>query len=74
MNAQPPVKPGEPNDLRFCVLATLHAQGLVNALLLDAHQQPLGVLNATDKRRVPMAAGSDEQALLRNCVIGVVYQ
>lgn len=56
------------------VLAMMHTRGLIHVLVLGADRQPLGVLNARDGLRALLAAGNQEEALLRNYVMGVGYQ
>lgn len=63
-----------PEDLLSDVLATMHMHGLIHVLLLGPGKQPKGVLNARDGLRALLAAGSHEEALLRNYVMGVGYQ
>lgn len=63
-----------PQDLLSDVLAMMHARGLIHVVLLGADQRPLGVLNARDGLRALLAAGNQEEALLRNYVMGVGYQ
>lgn len=63
-----------PEDLLSDVLAMMHTRGLIHVLLLGPDRQPLGVLNARDGLRVLLAAGSYEEALLRNYVMGIGYQ
>lgn len=64
----------EPQELLSDVLAMMHARSLMHVLLIGADNQPLGVLNARDGLRVLLAAGNDEEALLRNYVMGIGYQ
>lgn len=63
-----------PQELLSEVLATMHAQGLIDLVLMGADSKPFGVLNARDGLRVLLAAGNHEEALLRNYVTGVGYQ
>ncbi len=63
-----------PEDLLSDVLATMHARGLVHILLLGPGKQALGVVYARDGLRALLAAGNQEEALLRNYVMGVGYQ
>ena len=62
------------HDVLSDVLAMMHTRGLIHVLVLSADRQPLGVLNARDGLRTLLAAGNQEEALLRNYVIGVGYQ
>ena len=52
----------------------MHTRGLIHTLLLDAYRNPLGALNARDGLRALLAAGKDEEELLRNYVMGIGYQ
>lgn len=63
-----------PGDPLSDVLAMMHTRGLVHVLLLGADRQALGVLTARDGLRVLLAAGNQEEALLRNYVMGIGYQ
>ena len=63
-----------PYDLLSEVLAMMHSRGLIHVLLIDTNNQLLGVLNARDGLRALLAAGNQEEALLRNYVMGVGYQ
>ena len=63
-----------PQDVLSDVLAMMHTRGLIYVLVLGADKQPLGVLNARDGLRALLAAGNQEEALLRNYVMGVGYQ
>ena len=56
------------------VLAMMHERGLIHVLLLGSGNQPLGVLNARDGLRALLAAGNQEEMLLRNYVMGIGYQ
>ena len=62
------------HDTLSDVLAMMHTRGLIHVLVLGADRQPLGVLNARDGLRALLAAGNQEEALLRNYVMGVGYQ
>lgn len=63
-----------PEDRLSAVLAMMHARDLIHVLLLDADRRPVGVLNARDGLRALLAAGNQEEALLRNYVMGIGYQ
>lgn len=63
-----------PGDLLSDVLAMMHARGLIHVLLVDAEHQLLGVVNARDGLRALLAAGNNEEALMRNYVMGIGYQ
>lgn len=56
------------------VLAMMHTRGLIHVLIVEDGNKPIGVLNARDGLRFLLAAGNYEAALLRNYVMGVVYQ
>ena len=63
-----------PQDSLSDVLAMMHAQGLIHVLLVGADRQLLGVVYARDGLRALLAAGNQEEELLRNYVMGVGYQ
>ena len=63
-----------PEDSLSDVLAMMHTQGLIHVLVVDPTNKPLGVLNARDGLRALLAAGNQEEELLRNYVMGVGYQ
>ena len=48
--------------------------GLIHVPVVDADNKPTGVVNARDGLRALLAAGNQEEALLRNYVMGVGYQ
>jgi CBS domain-containing protein len=56
------------------VLAMMHRLGVIHVLIVEADNKPLGVLNARDGLRALLAAGNQEEALLRNYVMGFGYQ
>ncbi len=56
------------------VLAMMHERGLIHVPVVDADNKPTGVINARDGLRALLAAGNQEEALLRNYVMGVGYQ
>jgi len=62
------------DDLLSDVLAMMQARGLIHVLLVDSANVLLGVVNARDGLRVLLDAGNQEEALLRNYVMGVGYQ
>ncbi|MDO8458891.1 MAG: CBS domain-containing protein [Burkholderiaceae bacterium] len=64
----------EASDFLSEVLAMMHTRGLIHVLVVEAGNQPVGVLNARDGLRALLAAGNDEEELLRNYVMGVGYQ
>lgn len=63
-----------PDDSLAEVLALMHERGLIHLLLVDASKTLVGVVNARDGLRALLAAGNQEEALLRNYVMGVGYQ
>ncbi len=56
------------------VLAMMHQRGLIHVPVVDVDHRPTGVVNARDGLRALLAAGNQEEALLRNYVMGVGYQ
>ncbi|MCV2352253.1 cyclic nucleotide-binding/CBS domain-containing protein [Paucibacter sp. Y2R2-4] len=56
------------------VLSSMHEHGLVHMLLTDAANKALGVVTVRDGLRALLLAGKQEEALLRNYVMGVGYQ
>ena len=63
-----------PNELLSDVLAMMQTRGLIHVLLMGTDKQPLGVLNGRDGLRALLAAGNQEEALLRDYVMGIGYQ
>lgn len=63
-----------PEDLLSDVLATMHERGLIHMLLVGPGNKLLGVVNARDGLRALLAAGNQEEVLLRNYVMGIGYQ
>jgi len=63
-----------PDDALSEVLAMMHTRGLIHVLVVDPANKPLGVLNARDGLRTLLAAGNQEEELLRNYVMGIGYQ
>lgn len=63
-----------PDDLLREVLNRMHERGLIHAFLIGAGRKPLGVLTLRDGLRALLAAGDQEEQLLRNYVMGVGYQ
>lgn len=63
-----------PEDRLSDVLAMMHRHSLIHVLLVDADRRVLGVVNARDGLRALLAAGNQEETLLRNYVMGVGYQ
>jgi CBS domain-containing protein len=63
-----------PQDLLSDVLAMMHECGLIHVLLVDSDNKLLGVVNARDGLRALLAAGHQEEELLRNYVMGIGYQ
>lgn len=62
------------DDTLSDVLAMMHTRGLIHVLVVDPANKPLGVLNARDGLRALLAAGNQEEELLRKYVMGVGYQ
>ena len=63
-----------PDESLSDVLAMMHKRNLIHVLVVDPANKPLGVLNARDGLRVLLAAGNQEEELLRNYVMGIGYQ
>ena len=63
-----------PDDSLSDVLAMMHKRGLIHVLVVDPDNKPLGVLNAPDGLRALLAAGNQEEELLRNYVMGTGYR
>ncbi len=63
-----------PEDDLAELLDTMHAQGLVHVLVLDALRAVQGIVHPRDGLRALLAAGHEEAALLRQYVMGVGYQ
>ena len=63
-----------PDDALSDVLAMMHTRGLIHVLVVDPANKPLGVLNARDGLCALLAAGNQEEELLRNYVMGIGYQ
>ena len=72
--ATPEITPCAPDDLLSDVLAVMHKRGLIHVLVVDAANKPVGVLNARDGLRALLAAGNQEEELLRNYVMGIGYR
>ena len=70
----PDITSCRPDDMLSVVLAMMHERGLIHVLVVDAGNRPVGVLNARDGLRALLAAGNQEEELLRNYVMGVGYQ
>jgi len=64
----------KPDDLLSDVLAMMHERELIHVLVVETGHRPLGVLNARDGLRALLAAGTHEEELLRNYVMGIGYQ
>ena len=60
-----------PDDVLSDVLAMMHERGLVHVLLVDPNNKLLGVVNARDGLRALLAAGNQEEALLRNGSVAI---
>jgi CBS domain-containing protein len=56
------------------LLAKMQTKELTEVLVVNVGDMPLGVLNVRDGLRALLAAGSQEEALLRDYVMGVGYQ
>ncbi|MDC8785186.1 CBS domain-containing protein [Roseateles koreensis] len=63
-----------PTDSLVKVLSTMHLQGWIHVVMADASNKAVGVVNVRDGLRALLNAGTHEQALLRNYVMGVGYQ
>ena len=63
-----------PGDSLSEVLAMMHKRSLIHVLVVDPANKPLGVLNARDGLRALLAAGNQEEEMLRNYVMGIGYQ
>lgn len=63
-----------PNDRVQEVWSKMRARDLKNVLIADAEGRPLGVLNARDALGVLLQEVKNEEALLRDYVMGVGYQ
>jgi CBS domain-containing protein len=63
-----------PDDALPDVLGMLQNRGLSQVLLIDTQGQLLGVVTARDGLRALLAAGNQEETLLRNYVMGIGYQ
>jgi CBS domain-containing protein len=63
-----------PGDTLSDVLAMMHERGIIHVAITDEQDRPLGVLNVRDGLRALLAAGNQEEALLRDYVMGVGYQ
>lgn len=61
-------------DLLSDVLTMMHARGLIHVVVVGPDKRPIGVLNARDGLRALLAAGNQEEAFLRNYVMGMGYQ
>ena len=62
------------DDVLSAVLSMMHRRGLIHVLIVDSARKPLGVLNARDGLRALLAAGNQEEELLRNYVMGIGYR
>jgi CBS domain-containing protein len=63
-----------PDDDLAELLDTMQAQGLVHVLVLDALRVVQGIVHPRDGLRALLATGHEEEALLRQYVMGVGYQ
>ena len=60
-----------PDDVLSDVLAMMQERGLVHVLLIDPNNKLLGVVNAREGLRALLAAGNQEEALLRNGSVAI---
>jgi CBS domain-containing protein len=56
------------------LMDSMHDQGLVHVLVLDARRVVQGIVHPRDGLRALLAAGHEEEALLRQYVMGEGYQ
>lgn len=63
-----------PSDLLHDVWERLKRRGLKNLPVVDAEFRPLGVLNARDVLQALLQNAEDEEAILRDYVMGVGYR
>lgn len=63
-----------PSESLSSVLAMMHSRGLIHVVVVDAGNKPVGIANARDGLRALLAAGNQEEELLRNYVMGIGYQ
>lgn len=62
-----------PGDLLYDVWERMKARNLRNIPVVDQESRPMGVLNARDILQVLLTESEDEEALLRDYVMGVGY-
>ena len=64
----------EPKDLPRDVWARMKARGLKNVPVVDQEGRPLGLLHARDILQVLLSESENEDAILRDYVMGVTYR
>ena len=64
----------EPKDLLHDVWARMKARGLKNVPVVDQESRPLGLLHARDILQVLLSESENEDAMLRDYVMGVGYR
>jgi CBS domain-containing protein len=62
-----------PEDWLYNVWVIMKQRRLKNVPVIDPHSRPLGVLNARDALEVLLGEAENEEALLRDYVMGVGY-
>ena len=62
------------DDTLEMVWARMQRQGLKNVPLVEADGRPLGIVNARDLLQALLSASSNEEALLRDYVMGFGYR
>lgn len=63
-----------PDDALYDLWGTMRQRRLKNIPIIDADFRPVGVLNARDTLEVLLGEVENEEALLRDYVMGVGYQ
>jgi CBS domain-containing protein len=63
-----------PGDLLEDVWSNMKARGFVHIPVVDEEGRPLGVVNARDALQALLAEVKDEEALLRDYVMGIGYR
>ena len=63
-----------PGDLLHDVWSSMKARGFVHIPVVDEENRPLGVINARDALQALLAEVKDEEALLRDYVMGIGYR
>lgn len=64
----------EPKDRLHDVWVRMKARGLKNVPVVDQEARPLGLLHARDILQVLLSEAEDEDAMLRDYVMGVGYR